>query len=213
MLQKIRIKLKYRILTKKKKIYITPNKVIWTLILFALIPLTVKIFVFQNDEKTILETILFPILIGAFGIGAFIKLVKMEMTKTLDGELIGEIEFHEDQIVINEKPYFIEDIRKIEIITIDYIGKPITTSIYTTNFDSNRSNGTDNELKMTLNTGENIKIKFQQEFKNQILNEKNTLIKYCNGGKLNYLNLLSILNITEHKEIQEFKRNNLIQFQ
>lgn len=205
--------MKYRILTKRKKIYITPNKVIWTLILFALIPLTVKIFVFQNDVKTILETILFPILIGALGIGAFIKLVKMEMTKTLDGELIGEIEFHEDQIVLNEKPYFIEDIRKIEIITIDYIGKPITTSIYTTNFDSNRSNGTDNDLKMTLNTGENIEIKFQQEFKNQILNEKNTLIKYCNVGKLNYLNLLSILNITEHKEIQEFKRNNLIQFQ
>ena len=92
-------------------------------------------------------------------------------------------------------------------------GKPITTSIYTTNFDSNRSNGTHNELKMTLNTGENIKIKFQQEFKDQILNEKNTLIKYCNVGKLNYLNLLSILNITEHKEIQEFKKNNLIQFQ
>lgn len=205
--------MKYRILTKRKKIYITPNKVIWTLILFALIPLTVKIFVFQNDEKSILETILFPILIGAFGIGAFIKLVKMEMTKTLDGELIGEIEFHEDQIVINERPYFIEDIRKIEIITIDYIGKPITISIYTTNFDSNRSNGTDNDLKMTLNTGENIEIKFQQEFKNQILNEKNTLIKYCNLGKLNYLNLLSILNITEHKKIQEFKRNNLIQFQ
>ena len=156
---------------------------------------------------------MFPILIGSFGIGVFIKLVKMEMTKTLDGELIGEIEFQEDQIVINEKPYFIEDIRKIEIITIDYIGKPITTSIYTTNFDSNRSNGTDNELKMTLNTGENIKIKFQQEFKDQILNEKNTLIKYCNVGKLNYLNLLSILNITEHKEIQEFKKNNLIQFQ
>jgi hypothetical protein len=205
--------LKYKILTKRKKIYITPNKVIWTLILFALIPLTVKIFVFQNYEKTILETILFPVLIGAFGIGAFIKLVKMEMTKTLDGELIDEIEFHEDKIVFNEKPYFIEDIRKIEIITIDYIGKPITTSIYTTNFDSNRSNGTDNDLKITLNTGENIKIKFQQEFKNQILNEKNTLIKYSNLGKLNYLNLLSILNITEHKEIQEFKRNNLIQFQ
>ena len=205
--------MKYKILTKRKKNYITPNKVIWTLILFALIPLTIKIFIFQNDEKTILETILFPILIGAFGIGAFIKLVKMEMTKTLDGELIGEIEFQDEQIIIDEKAYFLKDIRKVEIDSIDYIGRPITTSIYTTNFDSNRSNGTDNMLKLTMNDGSYFETKFQQEYKEQIKNEKNVLIKYCNIGKLNYLNLLSILELTEHREIQEFKKKNLKQFQ
>ena len=53
----------------------------------------------------------------------------------------------------------------------------------------------------------NLKYNFQQDFEHDILNVKDTLIEYSKQGKLHFLNLIDILNITDYNEIQEFKKN------
>lgn len=53
----------------------------------------------------------------------------------------------------------------------------------------------------------NFKYNFQQDFEHDILNVKDTLIEYSKQGKLHFLNLIDILNITDYNEIQEFKKN------
>ncbi len=130
--------------------------------------------------------------------------------RTLKGKLEGKLEFLSDKVIIDTDVFEIQKIQKIELCSYDYKGR---FAWFKGNLDSNKSNGTRNFLNIFLNDGKIVKTYFQILHQNDILEERETLIKYCNEGKMNYLNLLDNLNLTDHKEIQKFKKSNLKQFQ
>ena len=144
-----------------------------------------------------------------FFLGVIYSFFKINGYRTLKGELKGNLEFISNAIIINEQTYFIDKIKNIEISSFDFKGR---FAWLKGNLDGNKSNGTENVLKITLIDNKVIKINFEQIHENQIFSEKEALINYCNSGKMNYLNLIDTLNIKDYKEIQDFKKKNLNQF-
>jgi hypothetical protein len=204
----------YKVLNKSKNFYPTPNNVIWTILISCFVIEIIKHFFFGWDENSfnVFDGILFFILFLSITSGFIIPLIKRNKYETLQGELSGNLEFLANKIIINETDYYISDITKIQILGgIDYKGRESMFNIQG-NFDCYRSNGTDNTLILFLNEKQ-IKINFLQEFKNQIINDKDIFINYCNLGKLNYLNLLDILQINDYQKIQTFKKMYLKEFQ
>lgn len=202
--------MEYKILVKKKKIYFTPNNIVFSVILICSIPTGIKYFVFKNSNYQIWDTTLVYIMVITLFGGFFYSIFINNGYRTLKGVLEGKLEFLADRIIIDDKIFDLQEIKNIELCSYDYKGKP---AWFDNNLDGNKSNGTRNFLNLYLNDGKIIKTYFQQLHQNDILTEKETLIKYCNEGKMNYLNLLDVLNLTDYKEIQEFKKNNLVQFQ
>lgn len=209
MCHKFRIKLKYRILTKNKKIYFTPNNVVYSTMLICSIPVSIKYFVLKDTNYKNWDIALVAIMGLVFILGVIFSLFKIGGYKTLKGELNGKLEFNSNEIIVDKQTYKINEIKKIEISSFDFRGR---FAWFKGNLDGNKSNGTENELKITLNSNETIKINFEQIYENQILTEKESLINYCNCGKMNYINLIDNLRITDYKEIQNFKKKYLSQF-
>ena len=201
--------MKYKILTKSKKFYWTINSRIYTILLFTLLPVFIKLNLFKNQNVTFFDKTLFVIGISTILFGFAIRLLRFNKYKTLKGELISELEFLEDKIIIGDKQYLLEDIQKIEINAFDFKGLIIYSK---GDLDGNLSNGVDNLLKIYLANQNKIEINFQQIVKNEIRNDQVNLISYCNQNKLHYLNLLEIMGINNYDEIQKFKKEKLINY-
>ena len=201
--------MKYKILTKSKKFYWTINSRIYTILLFTLLPVFIKLNLFKNQNVTFFDKTLFVISICTILFGFAIRLLRFNKYKTLKGELISELEFLEDKIIIGDKQYLLEDIQKIEINAFDFKGLIIYSK---GDLDGNLSNGVDNLLKIYLANQNKIEINFQQIVKNEIRNDQVNLISYCNQNKLHYLNLLEIMGINNYDEIQKFKKEKLINY-
>lgn len=201
--------MKYKILTKSKKFYWTINSRIYTILLFTLLPVFIKLNLFKNQNVTFFDKTLFVIGISTILFGFAIRLLRFNKYKTLKGELISELEFLEDKIIIGDKQYLLEDIQKIEINAFDFKGLIIYSK---GDLDGNLSNGVDNLLKIYLANQNKIEINFQQIVKNEIRNDQVNLISYCNQNKLHYLNLLQIMGINNYYEIQKFKKEKLINY-
>lgn len=201
--------MKYKILTKSKKFYWTINSRIYTILLFTLLPVFIKLNLFKNQNVTFFDKTLFVIGISTILFGFAIRLLRFNKYKTLKGELISELEFLEDKIIIGDKQYLLEDIQKIEINAFDFKGLIIYSK---GDLDGNLSNGVDNLLKIYLANQNKIEINFQQIVKNEIRNDQVNLISYCNQNKLHYLNLLEIMGINDYDEIQKFKKEKLINY-
>ena len=201
--------MKYKILTKSKKFYWTINSRIYTILLFTFLPVFIKLNLFKNQNVTFFDKTLFVISICTILFGFAIRLLRFNKYKTLKGELISELEFLEDKIIIGDKQYSLEDIQKIEINAFDFKGLIIYSK---GDLDGNLSNGVDNLLKIYLANQNKIEINFQQIVKNEIRNDQVNLISYCNQNKLHYLNLLEIMGINNYDEIQKFKKEKLINY-
>lgn len=194
--------MKYKILTKSKKFYWTVNSRIYSILLLTTLPVFIKLNLFKNQNVTFLDKLLILIILITFFSALIIGLSKLNMYRTLKGELISDLEFQKHKIIIGDKEYLLDEIQKIEINAFDFKGAIKT---YKGNFDGNLSNGVDNLLKLYLTNQNKIELNFQQIIKNEIRNEEEILINYCNLNKLDYLNLLEILNINDYDDIQRFK--------
>jgi hypothetical protein len=200
-----RKKLKYKILTKSKKFYWTANSVFYSIMLVTTLPVFIKLNILKSENVTTFDKSLLSIMLFGF-VGTIIYgISKYNKFVTLKGELNTDLEFKNDRIIINEKEYLINFIQKIELNACDYKGAYSGFR----NFDGTLSNGVDNTLKIYLNDNDKIEINFQQNLENELRNEKDILLNYCNNGKLHYLNLLDILGINNYEEIQKFKSENL----
>lgn len=197
-----RNKLKYKILTKSKKFYWTVNSKIYTIIALAGLPVFIKFNLFNNQDATFVDDLLMILMLAAFLFGIIVGITKFNKYRTLEGDLISDLEFQKHKIIVGDKEYLLDEIQKIEITAFDFRGAIKT---YKGNFDGNLSNGVDNLLKLYLTNQNKIELNFQQIIKNEIRNEKEILINYCNLNKLHYLNLLEILDINDYDEIQRFK--------
>lgn len=186
-----------------------PNNVIYPIYIVCLIPLLFQYIIFKNNEYYWFDFILFSILFLCLVFSVFFSFYNLFRFEIPLGELTENLEFNIDGITINNKKIQLTEIKRIELSTYDFKGRIIA---YRGNLNGTKSIGTRNELIIIFNNNQVKKINFQQLYKNQISNDKEQLINYCNQGKMNYINLLDNLSITDYKEIQIFKKTYLNQF-
>ncbi|MPT35587.1 MAG: hypothetical protein E2604_10995 [Flavobacterium sp.] len=201
--------MKYKVLRKTKKWYITPNTIFYGGSLICLTPTLICLALGFNESLWALIP-MYVALILLF-VSMIIGLFKFNKYKTLKGELTSSLEFLHDGIQIDDTFYALDKIKKISLENIyDYKGR---VAFSRGDFDGKYSNGVDNLLHLYLTDGTIIPIHFQQNTEDQIIQDKEHFIHYCNAGKLGYLTLLNLLKISDYDQIQYFKKEYLTKFQ
>ncbi|WP_347066730.1 hypothetical protein [Flavobacterium sp. WV_118_3] len=201
--------MKYKVLRKTKKWYITPNTIFYGGSLICLTPTLICLALGFNESLWALIP-MYVALILLF-VSMIIGLFKFNKYKTLKGELTSSLEFLHDGIQIDDTFYALDKIKKISLENIyDYKGR---VAFSRGDFDGKYSNGVDNLLHLYLTDGTIIPIHFQQNTEDQIIQDKEHFIRYCNDGKLGYLTLLNLLKISDYDQIQYFKKEYLTKFQ
>lgn len=119
------------------------------------------------------------------------------------GNYEGKLILKPESIVVNKEEYKIDEIKSIEINAFD-IKDHFQSSLL--EFQRKLSNGLDNSITLNLKEGKNIKTYFLQTKSNKIQLFKNELINYYKLGKISWLHLIDILEITDYDKIQEFKK-------
>lgn len=132
----------------------------------------------------------------------YLKITSYSKRRRLHGKFIGKLYFTPDSIFLNNIELSLKDIDIIRFDASDYEGSLI--SIY--GFDGNLSNGTDNIIEIKLKNSTKIKSQFQLNYENQLWKIEEILVYYCKLKKLNYYNLLNILNLEDYDQIQNFKK-------
>lgn len=199
----------YKVLRKTKKIYITPNTIFYGGSVICLTPVVISLALGFDDSLWMHALLYVQLLV--FFTSIIIGIFKFNKYKTLKGELTSSLEFLHDGIQIDDTFYALDKIKKISLEnTYDYKGR---VAFSRGDFDGKYSNGVDNLLHLYLTDGTIIPIHFQQNTENQIIQDKEHFIRYCNDGKLGYLSLLDLLKITDYNQIQLFKKENLTRFQ
>lgn len=196
--------LSYKIFTKYPKKHLTlENIYLGVMISFMIVGhflILDNYFAYTIFFSLLLFIVLFIPLIFLSSIFNFFRYEK------LNGELNLNLKFTAEGIMIDEKLFHINSIKKIEIESFDYKGRSIN---HKRAFKARKSLGTRNKLKIVLNNKTTKELFFQQTTKNQIFRDKYILIEYCNLDKIHYLNLLEILKISDYDEIQMFKNKYL----
>jgi len=188
-----------KIFEKKKGIYISPENIVaisLAVLIFLIYYLKESFgFNFKGWETGIL------ILGTIYIIGLMISTFFLHEHK--NGEFKGKLKLETDKISINEKEYSIEEISEISIHSSDIEGQFIG---YSFEFSRKLSNGLNNEIILKLKNGNEIKCHFFQTKRERIKYSKDYLTNYHLKGKINWLQLLNILEIEDYDKIQEFKR-------
>ncbi|UUC45981.1 hypothetical protein [Flavobacterium cerinum] len=197
--------MEYKVLRKTNKKHITFNTLfyggilVWVLTLFSSA-------IFDYIDIIWIKLLVLAELFFVMAI-PLISFFKFNEYKTLKGELSSLLIFHPDGIQIDSKFHELDTIKKINLEhTSDYKGRFAPER---GDFDGNLSNGVANLLVLNLINGTRISLHFQQSKQDEIFQEKENLIRYCNDGKLGLLSLLDILRITDYNEIQRFKKENI----
>ncbi|MCW4468424.1 hypothetical protein OGH69_05565 [Flavobacterium sp. MFBS3-15] len=122
--------------------------------------------------------------------------------QTLPGDLNGKVTFNIDDITVNDKLFELDKISKITFSLVDYKGLYIGRR---GGLDGRKSQGIENTFSLYINDNE-ITYQFQLLYKGQIKEIREQLIQYHLAGKLHFLHLTDLLEITKYEEIQEFKQ-------
>ena len=195
--------IKFNIFNKVEKLYINRSLIINVVALIFISPLLINA-IFKGYKMSDLEIVLGILSCVLIFIGLITKFYGQFNYEKLKGKIEGFIELHDDKIIVNEKVYEIEKIKKIEIYNGDYKGK--WKSKIRSNYSNALSNGVDNVIRIIMeNEKESIGIYFLQNEKYELKKAEKQLIKYYQSGKIHLLKLLDILNITDYDEIQKFK--------
>ena len=187
---------KFAIFKKSKKFYWSTNKIYYCS-LFSLLAIG---YVVEKIFKPIGLFFQYSVIAGIF-IGIFYKIKNFTKTESLRGTLEGDLIFEKESIVINNKPYPLDEINKIKISNDDYIGKLIN---YTRgNVGPALSNGTNNYLVIFLKSKETVKISFELINSNDFQKIKKPLIEYYLREKIDFEELKYILGEKSRSDIQE----------
>ena len=133
----------------------------------------------------------------------FLMIANFFRYEHINGKLHGFLVLEKDRLNIDRKAYELNEIDKIEISNVDIKGR---FDNFVIEFKPRLSNGVKNYLKILLNSGETVCCYFQQTKNSMIKNNKDELINYYLNGKLSWLSLLGILEMTNYDEIQRFKK-------
>ena len=120
------------------------------------------------------------------------------------GKFNTDLIFEKDQITINEKIYFVSEIKKIKFSNFgDRRGK---YKYYNSSFESSFSHGLNNKFTLQLKNKKKVSTHFLQEGNRSLKQHPDVLIQYYNKGLLHWLNLIDILEISNYEDIQKFKK-------
>jgi hypothetical protein len=197
-----------------KEFNIFEKQFVWTRtnIINCIILILVLIILFTSlilkIEKSIFLTYLLIITFIFYLIGLTLKFMNFNQIQQLKGKLSGKFIFEKDYIQINEKRINLEEIKKIEISGVDWIGLRSTNYILDYNYENGLSNGTKNYLIIEYNNNTKLKIQFQQNNACEFKEIKEVIKHYYINNKIEYLNCVDILCLSDQKEWNEFKNLN-----
>lgn len=197
-----------------KEFNIFEKQFVWTRtnIINCIILILVLIILFTSlilkIEKSIFLTYLLIITFIFYLIGLTLKFINFNQIQQLKGKLSGKFIFEKDYIQINEKRINLEEIKKIEISGVDWIGLRSTNYILDYNYENGLSNGTKNYLIIEYNNNTKLKIQFQQNNACEFKEIEEVIKHYYINNKIEYLNCVDILCLSEQKEWNEFKNLN-----
>ena len=193
---------RFAIFEKTKKFYWSNNRIIYTIIFGCIGILYLKQKL--GFERNFFDESVIGFFILTFFVGFVLKIRGFSIPDPLRGSLNGFIIFEKEKIVFNQQTFHLEELKKIEITKNDYYGRIKSNS--KGNFNSIRSNGVDNKINITFFNGEKKEFYFELYNSNDLQKVKDELINYYLNGKLHFLNLIDVLDITEYEEIQVFKK-------
>lgn len=120
--------------------------------------------------------------------------------KKIEFILNGEITFLDNRILVNDNVFSIDAITQITFPHFDdYKGK-VTKSV-----ENKISQGVDNSVSLTIESGEKKVYYFQLDHRYQIRDLREQLIQYHLAGKLDFTNLVNMLGLESYNAIQNFK--------
>ena len=123
--------------------------------------------------------------------------------KVLDGTFTGQLIFNSNDITVNNRRIALSEIKKIYLRVDDYKGRERTSYYYETRLSTRMSNGTNNLLDLTLQSGEKIKCFFKIEFM-QYEFIKPFIISLVNNNIISFEDSIEILQLDEDYKVNLF---------
>lgn len=192
---------KFYIYTKDKKFHLTDNK-IYSFGFILLIPMLIRMFVFKNQNFSIIEIGLLWFSLGILITSLFLNLTSFYRYVPLEGKIEGELILNEKEIIIDKEILNIENIKNLKITNDDFYDfvAPYKRNIIL----GRKSNGVNNEIKILLKNGKEYVINYQQDNNHDMQNSKELLKHYYSKGIIEIENLLYVLGIVDDTEKKEF---------
>ena len=189
---------KFDLFEHEDKIAFTRLHFILILIAFILsIILIYQLGLLNNSQCLAILGYLGIPLFSSFIIFTFYRWFKVE---PYTGKFTGILTFTEDGIHFHEQYFSYEDIKAIDFIMGDYFKKKEVFLL-----DYGLSNGTKNFVIIKF-LDYSLKLNFQLQYKSQNKRLEPLLIHLHKLNKISTLKVLSILDITNYKEIQNFRK-------
>ena len=191
---------------EKHFVWTRTNIINFSILILVLIILFISLIL--KIKKSPLLTVLLITILVFYLIGIFLKLMNFDRVQQLQGKLTGNLFFEKDYIQINENKINLENIKKIEITGVDWIGLRTSNYILKHNYENGLSNGVKNYLLIEYNNNTKQKIQFQQNDACEFKEIEDVIKHYYINNKIGYLNCVDILCISEQKKWNEFKKLN-----
>jgi len=195
----------FQIFVPKKKLIFSTNLFIPTIYSSVIITGLIMTHYFKSfyDLFNIHNYIMYVVyFITAFSIVMYF--LKFPLTRTLNGQFIGELELSADKIRITENIFPLGEINSIDFDVKDFEGD---VNLLERGFNPMQSRGVDNALTIDLNSGASIKVYFLQRNEDELLRNRELLIfiSYFEKGKIPFMKLMKLLKIESYSDIQAFK--------
>lgn len=133
------------------------------------------------------------------------KLMNLKEVQQLNGILTGSIYFEKDYIQVNNDKISLQNIKKIEITGVDWIGLDTSNSFLSFNYENRLSNGVENYLLIEYNDNTKQKVQFQKNNACEFKEIEDVIKHYYINNKIGYLNCVDILCLSDKKQWNEFK--------
>ena len=162
-------------------------------------------------EKSPIFNFLLILCFFLYLIGGFLKFKGINQNEQLKGKLNGKIIFEKEYIVINDQKINLSDIKKIEIEGVDWLDLRKTNYLLGFNYENGLSNGTKNYLSIEFSDNKKQKIQFQLNDACEFKEIEEVIKHYYINNKIEYLNCVNILCLSEQNQWNEFKNLNKVE--
>ena len=182
--------IEFKIFTKKNGFRLTNNIVVYSLLFCSL---SIAYLANRHLEESTIENIAKVVGVFACVLMIYFKIAQSFKRESLNGDLNKTIIFKPTEIVVAERKYSLDEIKKIEFYIGDYFDK----WEYKVKGDLNsaRTNGKSNICNLLLTNGEIIETRFQLMYKGEFLRMRELLLEYYSYNKIHFLKLIEFRNL------------------
>jgi hypothetical protein len=193
---------KFGIYIADKKIHWSTNKIIYT-VMFLVIGLYYLLQEIVGLNKSTEKGFQY-IFVLTFFIALISKFINFPKVEKSNGRIDGYITFLDNEIVIKERTYLLNEIKKIKISNDDYLGR---LANYTSgNFGPALSDGTNNHMSFFFESGESKRYRYQLLSSDDFQKVRDQLINYHQKGKIDFWELADVLGEKSAMEIAELTK-------